>query len=204
MIIVIDADGTAIDSMGMLQELAVEVMCKHSPLTKLQATNHFLDTVGRPFTEQVARCRAIPSAVDRTVVEEFNERKRDRWLSSPSFPGFRAVLNVARAEGIAAVLASSTEPKLIAHWLQRQHDLGDVLMSPQLKADFLYEMAQHHGDVLLIGDTPYDAELADGCEISFIGVRHTFRNWEDPNLTLVNNLTEVPACVRRCLVKHTT
>lgn len=112
---IFDMDGTLIDSMPGLTNLAVEVIRQHFYLNAGLARHEYLKTVGRPFSEQLEVLFPGPEARPSRVVADsvYQKRKRDITLEAPVFPEVTNKLLWHHNQGHTNVLVSSTTSSLV-------------------------------------------------------------------------------------------
>lgn len=132
---------------------------------------------------------ALLPGVSRKVQEDLSARhgevfKRDHLEHVAAFPAAAALLRRVHATGRRVVLASSANAKEVAHYVARlgiadvidatttiddaevSKPAGDIFAAALKKVKPLTP-----GEVIVVGDTPYDAEAAAKCGISTVAVR---------------------------------
>lgn len=112
---IFDMDGTLIDSMPGLTDLAVDVIYEQWGLNRGIARREYLHTVGMPFSEQLAYIfPGMRNFTSRMVAESvYIKRKRDITLEAPVLPQVMAILQKHARMHDFVVLVSSTHKSLV-------------------------------------------------------------------------------------------
>lgn len=175
-------DGTLIDSMPGLTDLAVEVIYEHFHLNKELARREYLRTAGLPFNEQLEKI--FPGSRSSRVVAEsvYLKRKREITLKAPSFHEVMKKLIAHHQAGDITALVSSTTHALVY----------ETLVAHSVYSFFTYvygyaegnpkeEQIQHlidsehwnegpYPDILYYGDTDEDLRIAKILNLKFYRV----------------------------------
>lgn len=175
---IFDMDGTLIDSMPGLTELAVEVMHRNFYLRKDLCRSEYLRTVGLPFSEQLAKIfpGSRPARVVATSVYE--RAKRDVTLAAPVFPEISKKLQWHRNKNHATVLVSSTTRSLVDEVLVAKSLMGYFThvygYVGQDKESQVNEFMAHNGEqvttCVYYGDSDEDKRIAKIFGIDFVRV----------------------------------
>lgn len=174
-LLVLDYDGTLVDSMPALAGLATEIIARHYGHNEEEAAVAYGRTIGRPFREQllVAFGRAEADAV-----VEFEQRKA-ALPAAPFFPAALATLEAARALGLKTALLSSTDTPLVKRRLagspaealfHRVTGLASGRKVTQLLEAVAALAAGYAGDTLFVGDAAYDQSVARHVGTRFLKV----------------------------------
>lgn len=178
---VFDMDGTLIDSMPGLTQLAVENMGRFFGLNPLLAREQYLKTVGIPYEEQLLKIFPHPNSkeVVRLAVSDYYKRKRDVTLEAPVFPIMRAILAAVPQMGGVAALISSTDKTLVHEVLEKHfpgmfHWEGGFTpgqRKPDQITEFMRTFELKRSDrILYYGDTLEDQRIAFMYDMEFVKV----------------------------------
>ena len=198
-----DFDGTIVDSMTRLTDVAAEVMSQHFGLTPQEARRLYLLTYGLPFNEQVESLYpAHPKR--RTAVREFESTKRDRYFSEPLFKDAMETLQDLKRKNYFLAVSSSNLQELVEAFVIQKNLPFDVALGWKSAEfgkgapHFQYvqkEFGFKSEEMIFIGDSLKDAERALSCQIDFIGKAGTFTKKQFlgtyPNVNIISNLTEL-------------
>src|SRR3990172_6908496 len=101
-------DGTLIDSMPGLTDLAVKVICKYYSVSKKTALKDYLDTVGVPFIDQLHKIFGYDQ-YNYMAADEYYDLKTDITLEAPLIPSTKKLLSDAKNLIIGLVSSSDNE-----------------------------------------------------------------------------------------------
>ena len=132
-------------------------------------------TSGIPFAQQIEKIVDRLSKGRQAAVEEFeNQKKKFLEHSAKPFSDVKPASLKARQLGIELAICSSTEGKLIRHFLDRHgllHDFTTVLGlergSKEQQLVFLLSKKPPSSEILFVGDSFCDAVLADRAGVAF-------------------------------------
>lgn len=189
--IAFDFDGTLVDSMGQLRELAVKTVIDRAsayPMapTKEEIVHRYDQTTGEPFRVQIETILPFTDGFHELhwqhIDAEYEHAKRELTLKSPVFHEVpRSIANLYCA-GYRLWVVTSTVTDLIVTkldqvdlWRYFDGCLGPTYGSKARKLEMI------KADVF-IGDTDRDAHHARG-QSRFMGVRR------DPNILSASNAT---------------
>jgi phosphoglycolate phosphatase-like HAD superfamily hydrolase/phosphatidylglycerophosphate synthase len=176
--VALDFDGTIADSMGFLTALAVDLMVDELGLTRSEATDGYIATVGADFTSQLAElCPDLAATVPTAL--RFEERKAAWMPQCKLFADVPAALAHFQSAGIPVFVCSSSRLPLVADFFHR-HGLEDRVSGvdgwtpDDEKACQLARVADASGfrrdEVLYVGDSRRDAEIARAVGTRFVGL----------------------------------
>lgn len=187
MLIVFDMDGTVLDSMKRLSELAVGTMMLHYGVTAEEARVAYERTTGLPFAEQLNMIFPNSDQNNR-VAEGYADAHRRMAGTFPMAPRLDKVFRWLKSHQVKLALVSSTSADIIAQ-MPQVHAAGfDYIggFRGYEKDIQIEEACAYLGvpltDVIYFGDAAMDQEYA-----SRIGVQFVFTQAEH----LADNLTSV-------------
>lgn len=171
-VVAVDFDGTLIDSMPALEDLAVEVlkeMFTHPPPDYVRA--RYRESAGETFRRQLETI--IPDASDLmrdTLAARYEERKREVLARSQPFDDVKTALS--HLDEVQLWVVTSTTTDLVVqtlHWHELWHHFTGCL-GPEWGVKW-NKLDMIRADYF-VGDTDRDAHhalMARGCR--FLGVR---------------------------------
>jgi phosphatidylglycerophosphate synthase/phosphoglycolate phosphatase-like HAD superfamily hydrolase len=180
--VVLDFDGTVADTMPFLSDLAVSLLTQHYGVSPQEARRRYRETSGLDFASQVAEMFPGHSA-NTEVIATFERRKRASILAQPVFPETIQTLRALGQRGIQRFLVSSTPLETLAAYTQRHGIDGWIDGCRGFAPDFdkvrqleslLAEHDLHPDEVLFVGDSLRDLDVAEGLGIRFLGVHNGF------------------------------
>ena len=180
--VVFDFDGTLADTMPFLTELATELITQNHSITAAIVRSQYLETSGLPFGEQLEEM--FPKhKKNAEVTEQFEARKSKVIFLLPLFRDVIPTLSSLRQNGINTFVCSSTRVELVEEYA-RQKGLQDHVDGVfGYKAGFdkgsqITAILQDQGlrleEVVFVGDSKKDYELAKAQGLNFIGVCRDF------------------------------
>ena len=197
--IIFDFDGTLADTMSFLTDLATRLLVEHYDLHEEEARDQYLRTSGLDFAAQMELI--FPKHPQNgQVVADFEKKKRETVLEHPLFPAAIPTLKFFQGLGISRFVCSSTPEEL----LDRYWRSSPVV----IPADGYYGMKQDQNkssrigsilkdqdlqprEVIFVGDSLKDGEIAVSKGIQFIGINRIFTEAEfrEQGLCSVSDLT---------------
>jgi phosphoglycolate phosphatase-like HAD superfamily hydrolase len=205
-VVLFDLDGTLVDTMSAFADLAAEVMARRHRIIRSVARARYLQTSGVPFCQQLELiCPGHPE--NRLAFEEFEARKRAVCDRTPMDPLTVAGLEGLRALGLKLVVSSNTGQELVEAFAAREAFRFDLALGfdpargmakgrPHVERA-LAEFGVGREDLLFVGDSLADAELASGCQVAFVARLGTFRAEDfrrrDPAAVSVAHVGELPS-----------
>lgn len=207
--VMFDLDGTLVDTMGAFADLAAEVMASRHGYDRVQARARYLETSGIPFHQQLEVI--LPGdARNAAASAEFEERKRAvcdaTMMDAETLEGLAGL----RALGFKLIVSSNTGQEFVDDFARREPFTFDLALGFDA-ANQLAKGKPHvertcqvfalaPSEILFCGDSLKDGELADACNVAFVGRLGTFTledfKKRDANAIAVGNVIELPALLR--------
>lgn len=174
--ILFDFDGTLVDSMGDLADIASDVILKYYKLSKNYGEMLYKITSGLPFCRQI-EMMFCDREKNKLAVDEFETRKKSSFKEHKLFDDTIETIEYLREKGYMTIISSNNFKEVIE----------DYLSSSGLKVDEVLGFSRglskgrshveyisdkygfQKNEIVLVGDSLKDAELAKECGISFIG-----------------------------------
>ncbi len=213
--VVFDFDGTIADTMPFLTELAVDLMVENYSISRKDAEKKYLLTTGIDFGGQLEIIFPGHQSNKKTG-DAFEARKVKEIANKRPFTEVIPVLQFLRSRDLKVFLCSSTNREIIAKYLvehrlsdwfndfqgfqsgnDKRRQLETIISAPHLKGQ----------EILFVGDSIKDAELAASMKIPFRGVTRIFRSADFqkcgadsvPDLTALMNLWKASDYSRKFL-----
>jgi phosphoglycolate phosphatase-like HAD superfamily hydrolase len=202
-VLLCDLDGTLIDSMPALTELAVEVMTERYGVPASLARELYLSTCGLPFVRQVElvfpgdRRNASASAL-------FEAKKVGACASIAMSDEVHRTLERLRELGVKIVVSSNNGVENVAAFTRSSRFVFDMAMGfgagmakgqPHFaRVAAAFDVARQ--DMLFVGDSLHDGELAEQGRVPFLGIATTFSPerfvLRFPQFPVVRRFAEIP------------
>jgi HAD superfamily hydrolase (TIGR01509 family) len=205
--VILDIDGTLVDSndaharsfVDAAEEMGIEA--DFPTIRRL---------IGKGADKLIPEAFGFEQESDRGA--ELDERKgrifAERYLSTLApTPGARALLERFLADGLELVVATSASEDDVAGLLKRAgvddlieratsaSDVEETKPAPDPVLSALEEVGREPGEVIMIGDTPYDVEAATAAGVRIVGVRSG--GWGDAELRGAAAVYDHPADLLR-------
>lgn len=207
LLVMFDLDGTLIDTMQHFADLASELMEEHHGLELATARRRYLETSGIPLRQQLEVIFPGDPRNDR-VSEIYEERKTSICLRAEMPPDTVSALERLQREGVRVVLSSNSAQHFVDELAARcpvRFDLtlgfGDGLAKGEAHvAEVQRRLGIAPEQILFVGDSLKDGELAQRCKQRFVGVAGTFgpedfqRQFGAEQL-VVQRIAELPALI---------
>jgi phosphoglycolate phosphatase len=199
--VLFDFDGTLVDSMGDLADIASDVIYKYYKLSKDYGEMLYKATSGLPFCKQI---EMMFSDVEKNklAVDEFETRKKSSFKEHKLFDDTLETIGYLRGKGYMTIISSNNFKEVIEDYLGSSGlkvdevlGFGGGLSKGRSHVDYISsKYGLQKDEIILVGDSLKDAELAMECGISFIG--KTGLNSREGFLELyqmktINNLLEL-------------
>jgi len=174
--ILFDFDGTLVDSMGDLADIAADVILKHYKLSRDYGKMLYRLTSGLPFCRQI-EMMFCDCERNKLAVDEFETRKKENFKEHRLFDDTIETIGYLRGKGYMTIISSNNFKEVIEDYLNpRGLKVDEVLgFSGGLSKgrSHVEYISGRYGfkkdEIILVGDSLKDAELAKECGIGFIG-----------------------------------
>lgn len=167
-VVVFDLDGTLLDDMEAISEVAADVLHRAFRTPPEQGRLQYLATTGMPFEAQLRQLYPDLPEGDRTAAARiFHERKaREAYAAARLFPEIPGILKRLDRDGWTLVVSTGAEREVADLLLEREGIriwFDAVLGSGQgTKREHLAEYRRRYPGVplFLVGDSRFDLEAA--------------------------------------------
>lgn len=201
-VLLCDLDGTLIDTMGVLADLATEVMVGAYGVPRALARELYLTTCGLPFIGQLEEI--FPGdARNRAASDLFESSKPGRCDQARMAPDTVAALNALRQMGVRIAVSSNNGRENVERFAANAGFQFDLVMgygNGLAKGRTHVQMVERvfgvgRGEMLFIGDSLHDGEIALTESMPFVGVAGTFAKesftLRFPGLPVVHRFSEL-------------
>jgi phosphoglycolate phosphatase-like HAD superfamily hydrolase len=169
---VFDLDGTILDDIGTISQVAAEVMAEAFGTPSEEARIHYLATTGMPFEAQLAQLfPSAPAALRSQTARTFHQRKvTEAYARAKPFPEVPKLLKQLSASRWDLAVSTGAETEMADLLLEREglrYWFEDVLGSGTgTKREHLAEYRRRFPAVpiFLVGDSRFDMEAAGSVE----------------------------------------
>ncbi len=167
-VVLFDLDGTLLDDLGLIADVAADVIHQAFGTPEDEARVHYLATTGMPFEAQLAQLfPEAPSAGRAAAARTFHQRKvTEAYARAKPFPDVPKMLKSVSAAGWNLAVTTGSETEMAELLLEREglrYWFDDVLGSREgTKREHLAEYRRRYGTVpfFLVGDSRFDMEAA--------------------------------------------
>lgn len=167
-VVVFDLDGTILDDLSAISQVAAEVMAKAFGTPVEEARIHYLATTGMPFEAQLAQLYPeAPAPLRASTARTFHQRKvAEAYARARPFPEMPRTLNRLARERWTLAISTGAETEMADLLLEREglrYWFEDVLGSGEgTKREHLREYRRRFPDrpMFLVGDSRFDLEAA--------------------------------------------
>ena len=171
-VVVFDLDGTILDDIGLIGNVAGDVLHAAFGTPPGEGRLHYLATTGMPFEAQLAQLYpGAPSEVRDATARTFHQRKiSEAYAVASPFPEIPKLLKRLGTDGWTLVISTGSEREMADIVLEREglrFWFEEVLGSAQgTKREHLVEYRRRFPGVpvFLVGDSRFDMEVAAGSE----------------------------------------
>jgi len=176
-----DLDGTLIDSMPTLADLATDVMERMYGTPRMLARELYLATCGLPFIKQLEE--VFPGDPRNPIASDLFEARKPARCNAIQLPSdTRAALERLRGQGVRIVVSSNNGTENVDAFAQNAGFPFDLLLGygdglakgkPHLDA-CSRAFGLDRQEMLFIGDSLHDGEIAEREGVPFVGLATTF------------------------------
>jgi len=190
--VLLDVDGTLIDSNDAHTRAWVEVLARHGFDAPYEEIRRLIGMGSDKLLPEVAGISS-ESPRGKQISEERGELFRSRYLPHlKPFPSVRELLERMRADGKQLVIATSAHDEELKGLLKiagvedliqgetSSSDAENSKPDPDIVAAALRKSGCPPPDVVMLGDTPYDVEAARKAGAAVIALR--CGGWDDSSL----------------------
>jgi FMN phosphatase YigB (HAD superfamily) len=179
--VLFDFDGTLVDTMGEFADLAGELVAGAHGWTVAEGRAAYLRTSGIPFCQQLEVL--FPGHPGNgALMDAFESGKLRFYEGKGLLPDVRPAVAALRARGIRAIVSSNNYGPVVERFLAAQAPAFDLVLGfgdgglakgePHF-ARVLAAFGLERGELLFVGDSVRDAELATEAGVAFVGRRGT-------------------------------
>ena len=176
-----DLDGTLIDSMPTLADLATDVMERMYGTPRMLARELYLATCGLPFIKQLEE--VFPGDPRNPIASDlFEARKPARCNAIRMSAETRRALERMRARGVRIGVSSNNGTDNVEAFVRTADFTFDLVLGfggglakgrPHLdKASAVFGVGRQ--EMLFVGDSLHDGEIAEKEGVPFVGIAGTF------------------------------
>jgi len=167
-VVLVDFDGTVVDTMELLSEKASEIISRSLKIPRAEARRKYLSLVGRPFREQLKILGVNGEEIIEKLAEEFENFKRGLLMRIELHERVKERISLLKEAGLKVVLSTNSECNVVKsnRALLESFDLilcHDPLTGIKKGRDHLEKVKATYGvrecEVIFIGDSDYDIEL---------------------------------------------
>lgn len=191
--VILDVDGTLVLSNDAHARAWVDAFAEQGYDVPFERVRPLIGMGGDKLIPAVAPGLSEDTEPGKTIAERRKEIFSQRYVSSlEPAPGARELVRRLVDEGLKVVVASSARSEELAALLQAAN-VGDLIEdattasdadeskpAPDIVGAALETLGLPADDVVMLGDTPYDIESAQGCGVGVIAVR--CGGWRDHDL----------------------
>jgi phosphoglycolate phosphatase-like HAD superfamily hydrolase len=167
-VVVFDLDGTLLDDLGRISDVAASVMSTAFGTAVDEARIHYLATTGMPFEAQLAQLYPTAAPTLRAATARtFHQRKvAEAYAKAKPFPEVPKLLKRLSGDSWTLSVSTGAETEMAELILEREglrYWFEDVLGSAEgTKREHLAEYRRRYPEVpiFLVGDSRFDMEAA--------------------------------------------
>ena len=188
--VIFDFDGTVVNTMPFLIELAAKLMSENYNISQDAAKKRYLETSGMHFASQIALI--FPDhPKNQEVVNTFESMKQESIFAHSVFPEIIPTVRYFSNQKIKTFVCSSSPQEIIERHTKAKKldDLfdGSFGYKPGFgKGEQIDFILQHHKlqpeEVLFVGDSLRDFDFVKDKKIQFIGIERIFERKDFQNI----------------------
>ncbi len=202
-IIVFDFDGTLVNSMNRLTEIASEVMSEYFGISKTKAKKLYQLTSGLPFSEQLKTIYPNENRKTQKAAHDFEHQKREGYFNEKCFPDTLDTILYLKKKGYKIIISSNSAHELLETLVKKLNIPCDLALGYRENfskglSHFLYIMERWGGNptnMVFVGDSLKDGEWAFESGIDFIAKVGTFPKADFerrfPNTPVISRLSQL-------------
>jgi phosphoglycolate phosphatase-like HAD superfamily hydrolase len=201
-VLLCDLDGTLIDTMPVLADLATEVMVGIYGIPKALARELYLATCGLPFIHQLGSI--FPDDARNKVASDLFESAKPARCGLARMPeSTRAALAELKRRGVRIAVSSNNGSENVEAFSKHADFAFDLVMGyggGLAKGRPHVQMVERsfgvgRGEMLFVGDSLHDGEIAMVEGLPFVGLAGTFAKesflLRFPNLPVIHRFAEL-------------
>lgn len=183
-LLLLDFDGTLVDSMGSFADLAASLIQEQLGLSFAEGRAAYLKTSGLPFFRQLEVL--FPEKELQGLAKQFEREKIKSYAQSPVYPEALETLKEIKKQGIKLAVSSNNSQEVLEDYLTQQKNLAGLLdLTFGWKPDFakgashfLAALEHFHlesNEALFMGDSLHDGLEAQNFGLDFVARLGTFK-----------------------------
>jgi phosphoglycolate phosphatase-like HAD superfamily hydrolase len=185
-LVLFDLDGTILDDIGLIADVAADVLFRAFGTPASEGRTHYLATTGMPFEAQLSQLYpTAPVDLRNQTAKIFHQRKvTEAYAVAGIFPEMPKLLKRLSAERWTMAVSTGSEREMADLMLEREglrYWFEEVLGSAQgTKREHLREFQRRYpgAPIFLVGDSRFDMEVAHGSEgVIAIGRASSLLGW---------------------------
>lgn len=190
--VILDVDGTLVDSNDAHAKSWVEAMAEHDYIVPFEKVRWLIGEGGDKVLPETIGIQA-ESDEGKQISSRRGEIFKERYLPSVrAFPSAQKLLDHMRARGLKLAVASSAKPDELRALLQivgaadlieeksSSKDVKNSKPDPDIMHVTMEKIGLPADEVVMLGDTPYDIESARKVGVGTIALR--CGGWQDRDL----------------------
>jgi phosphoglycolate phosphatase-like HAD superfamily hydrolase len=202
-VLLCDLDGTLIDSMPTLADLATEVLERLYGTPRLLGRELYLATCGLPFIKQLEEI--YPGDPRNPVASDLFESRKPARCNAIRMPAeTRRALERLRARGVRIAVSSNNGTANVEAFVRNADFTFDLVLGfggglakgrPHLdKTSTVFGVGRQ--EMLFVGDSLHDGEIAEREGVPFVGIAGTFSadrfTLRFPHLPVIKRFAALP------------
>jgi phosphoglycolate phosphatase-like HAD superfamily hydrolase len=185
-VVLFDLDGTLLNDLGLIADVAADVLHQAFGTPAEEARLHYLATTGMPFEAQLAQLfPEAPAELRASAARTFHHRKvAEAYARAEPYPEVPKLLKTLASARWNLAVTTGAETEMAELLLEREglrYWFDDVLGSAEgTKREHLTEYRRRYGAVpmFLVGDSRFDMEAAASAPgVTALGRASTLGNW---------------------------